>query len=138
VRFRTERDGKWFEFDQDRLLVKEARMLEELTGMGLQEFGQGLQRGKVDSIVFMIFLSHKREGLPVQWRDFDELDLAALEIEQEETEAEAEGPADGEGADTPAEAVQAAAEGAAGARPTRAAAPAKKSSRKRAAATTSA
>lgn len=136
MRFRTERDGKWFEFDQDRLLVKEARMLEELTGMGLQEFGQGLQRGKVDSIVFMIFLSHKREGLPVQWRDFDELDLAALEIEQEETEAE--GPADGEGADTPAEAVQAAAEGAAGARPTRAAAPAKKSSRKRAAATTSA
>lgn len=137
MRFRTEPEGEWFEFDQDRLLVKEARMLEELTGMGLQEFGQGLQRGKVDSIVFMIFLCHKRAGRPVQWKQFDELNLADLEMESEEEPATAEGDADA-AAEGDADATAEVPEGAEEVRPTKAAAPAKKPARKRAAATTSA
>lgn len=89
MRFRTEPDGNWYDFDAGRLMVKEARQLEELTGMGLNDFGQGLQRGKVDALVFMIFLAKRRCGEAVRWADFDDLDIAKLEIEPDEAEVKA-------------------------------------------------
>lgn len=97
--------GEWYEFDGNRLLVKEARQLEEHTGMGLREFGDGLQRGKVDAIIFMVYTAKRRAGEAVQWKQFDELNIADLEMEDEskpDAEGDAEGSEEGE-ADRPTE-----------------------------------
>ena len=88
MHFRTGPEEKWIEFDSARLLVTEARLLESLTGMGLKDFGEGLQRGKVDALVFMVFLGNRRSGVAVRWEDFDDLDITNLEIRDEEPSAE--------------------------------------------------
>lgn len=92
MRLQLGQDSTWYDFDGTRLLVKEARELEELTGMGLQDFSDGIKRGKVDALVFMLYLAKKRSGEPVRFRDFDEVDIASLRIEDDEQDAAGEPP----------------------------------------------
>lgn len=89
-RFRLSETDEWFEFDGNKLLVKEARQLEELTGMGLADFGQGLQRGKVDAICFMIWITKRRNGQPVTWKSLDDLNLGELRMERDDAEQAAQ------------------------------------------------
>lgn len=78
MRFKVE--GTIYEFDETRLLVREARELMHHTGMGLRAFGAGLQEGNPDSIVGMLYLSKRRSGEAVKWSDFDELNLAQIDL----------------------------------------------------------
>lgn len=78
-------DGDWYEFEGDRLLVKEARELETATGMGLKDFSDGIRRGKVDALVFMLYLAQRRAGVAVRFRDFDDANIADLQIDDEST-----------------------------------------------------
>jgi hypothetical protein len=87
-------DGRSYEFDETRLLVREARELKHHTGMGLRQFGAGLQEGDPDSIVGMLYLCRRRAGEAVKWNDFDELNLTDLQvIPDEEPEAVPADPA---------------------------------------------
>lgn len=89
-------DDKVYEFDESRLLVREARELKHYTGMGLKQFGEGLQGGDADAIVGMLYLARRRAGEAVQWSDFDEYNIADLEmIEDEEEKDEAPAVVDG-------------------------------------------
>jgi len=83
-------EGDWYEFEGDRLLVKEARELETATGMGLKDFSDGIRRGKVDALVFMLYLAQRRSGLAVRFRDFDDMNIADLQIEDEDAMAAAQ------------------------------------------------
>jgi hypothetical protein len=74
-------EGDWYDFEGDRLLVREARELETATGMGLKDFSDGIRRGKVDALVFMLYLAQRRAGVAVRFRDFDEVNIADLQIE---------------------------------------------------------
>lgn len=76
-------EGDWYEFEGDRLLVREARELETATGMGLKDFSDGIRRGKVDALVFMLYLAQRRAGMAVRFRDFDEVNIADLQIDDE-------------------------------------------------------
>jgi len=80
---RVGEDGQWYDFEGDRLLVREARDLQELTGMGLQDFSDGIRHGKVDALVFMLYLARRRAGEPVRFREFDDMNIAELEIEDD-------------------------------------------------------
>ena len=97
MRIRVGDHGEWYEFDPGKLLVREARLLEELTGMGLQDFSDGMKHGRVNALVFMLFLARRRAGEAVQWRDFDELNIAELRIEDDEDEGAGDGGGDAEG-----------------------------------------
>jgi hypothetical protein len=80
-------EGEWYDFQGDRLLVKEARELEQATGMGLQDFSDGIRRGKIDALVFMLYLAQRRAGVACRFRDFDETNIADLQIEDDEDTA---------------------------------------------------
>lgn len=86
MRVRVGAEGTWYDFEGDRLLVREARELQDLTGMGLQDFSDGIRHGKVDALVFMLYLARRRAGEAVRFREFDEMNLAELEIQGDEDE----------------------------------------------------
>lgn len=75
-------EGVEYEFDETKLLVREARELKHYTGMGLKSFGAGLQEGDADALVGMFYLAKRRAGEAVKWADFDELNLAALDMSE--------------------------------------------------------
>jgi len=85
----------WYDFDGSKLLVKEARELQKLTGMGLQGFSDGIKEGNVDALVFMLYVAKRRAGEAARWADFDELDIASLEVEADEDELAAAAAAQG-------------------------------------------
>lgn len=80
-----------YEFDETRLLVREARELKHYTGMGLKAFGAGLEEGDPDALVGMFYLARRRTGEPVKWSDFDDINLAALDMAQASVPDPAEG-----------------------------------------------
>lgn len=84
MRVRVGEDGRWYDFEGDRLLVREARELQELTGMGLQDFSDGIRHGKVDALVFMLYLAKRRSGEAVRFREFDDMNIAELEIQDDD------------------------------------------------------
>lgn len=86
MKFRIGADAEWYEFDQNSMTVLEAREIERHTGMGLRSFSLGLQDGKVDSMIGMIYLAQRRAGRVVKWSDFDEVNIAAIEVEADEEE----------------------------------------------------
>jgi hypothetical protein len=86
-------EGREIEFDENQMLVREARLLQKVTGMGLRQFGEGMREGNIDALMGMVFLALRREGVAVQWSALDEFNIADLEV--------IEAPADDtEGADT--------------------------------------
>jgi hypothetical protein len=99
MRFRV--NGEVLEFDDKKMLVREARELKHHTGMGLAAFSKALQGGDPDAIVAMLYLTFRRNSRAVKWADFDEFDLAALEVVPDEKPTEDE-PTEGDGqADPP-------------------------------------
>lgn len=76
------------EFDDRKMLVREARELKHHTGMGLAQFSKALQSGDPDAIVAMLYLTYRRNNRAVRWSDFDEFDLAALEVIADEKPAD--------------------------------------------------
>lgn len=88
MKFRV--DGESYNFDEDRLLVSEARVIKKQAGMGLTEWSEGLQNGDPDAIVSMIYLAKKRSGEAVRWSDLDDINIAAIEMDDEDAESQGE------------------------------------------------
>lgn len=73
-------DGTKYEYDDTTLTVKEARVIKKNTGFGLVTWAQGLQIGDPDALVAMVWLAKTRAGEAVRWQDFDDFDLASLDL----------------------------------------------------------
>lgn len=87
-------DGTKYEYDDSTLSVKEARAIKKNTGFGLVTWAQALQIGDPDALVAMVWLAKTRTGEAVRWQDFDNFDLATLDLtsaDDEEEEAKQEG-----------------------------------------------
>lgn len=76
-------EGRTYEFDESRLTVAEARVIKKHAGLGLAEFGDGIRRGDPDAIVSMLFIAKRRAGEAVRWQDFDEFNLADIDMGDE-------------------------------------------------------
>lgn len=95
-------EGRIVEFDQETMLVKEARLLKKVTGLGLRQFGQGMKDGDVDALMGMIYLAMRRQGVAIQWRTLDDFninDLEALPDDEAEAKALEDARADATGGD---------------------------------------
>lgn len=73
-------DGIKYKYDDTTLTVKEARVIKKNTGFGLVTWAQALQIGDPDALVAMVWLAKTRNGEAVRWQDFDNFDLASLDI----------------------------------------------------------
>lgn len=92
VRFKI--DDTEYEFDQNVLTVREARMIKEKTGLGLRTFGQGMQDGDPDALVCMLVIAKQRAGVVCKFSDFDDFNLNGLEmIDDDEANADDDGEA---------------------------------------------
>lgn len=80
-------DGRQFDFDLDSVEAHELRLVEQHTAMTFPEWAEGLQRGKVDALVAIVFVAKRRAGDDVEWADLDGLNIPELM----ETMAEANG-----------------------------------------------
>lgn len=84
MRVRQGPDHAWYVYDGDTLLVSEARELKKYTGMGLAAFATGMKEGDVDAMVFVLYLARRRAGEAVQWREFDSMNIADMEMQDDE------------------------------------------------------
>lgn len=83
-------EGRIVEFDQDTMLVKEARLLKKVTGLGLRQFGEGMRNGDIDALMGMVYLALRRAGVAIAWRALDEFNINDLEaLADDEDEARA-------------------------------------------------
>jgi hypothetical protein len=80
-RIRLGENDEWYEWDGDVLLVREARELKKLTGMGVKEFANGIVIGDIDALMFMYYLARRRAAAPIPWRELDELNVGDLDIQ---------------------------------------------------------
>ncbi|WP_435251705.1 hypothetical protein [Streptomyces tendae] len=81
--------GTRYDFDQEHLLVAEARELKTYTGLTPPRWAMGIDEGDPDAVAFLIFLSKKRAGETLRFSDLDNLDYADIEIEPVEEPADA-------------------------------------------------
>lgn len=79
-----------WEFDEDRMLVGEVKLIEKVTGGTLQEFWELLQRGSYSNIVVLFWIMRRRSEPGVALTDFDDIEVNELQIEGDD-EAAAEG-----------------------------------------------
>lgn len=75
---KIEHDGRSYDFDMDSLEAAELRVVEQHSGMTLPEWMDGLKRGKVDSLVAIVFVAKRRAGDTVEWSDLDGLVVVDL------------------------------------------------------------
>lgn len=95
-------DGREYEFDMDSLEAHELRAVEQHTGMTFPEWGEGLQRGKVDALVAVVFTAKRRAGDDLEWSDLDNLNVPELMVAMAEVNGlDAEAIARGETPDVP-------------------------------------
>ncbi|MBP2370219.1 hypothetical protein [Pseudonocardia parietis] len=75
---KIEHDGETYEFDMDSVNAQELRLVEQHADMTFAEWQQGLQRGKVNALVALVFLAKRRAGSDVEWSDLDSLNIQDL------------------------------------------------------------
>ncbi|WP_406168880.1 hypothetical protein [Streptomyces sp. NBC_00996] len=74
-------EGLVYEFDQERLLLAEARELKTFTGLTPPRWAAGIDEQDPDSVQGLIYLAKKRAGETLRWSDLDQLDFADIELE---------------------------------------------------------
>lgn len=85
-------EGVVYEFDDNRLLLAEAREIKTLTGMSPAKMFAGLEEADPDSIAAVIFLAKKRAGETLRFSDLGSLSYSDVNFELLES-ADSEGEA---------------------------------------------
>lgn len=70
-------DGQFYEYDTDRMTVREAFELKERTGMGLVAFEEAWDAMEPAALMWVAYLAKQRAGEQVDWNTYD-FDLAAM------------------------------------------------------------
>lgn len=78
-------DGQVYDYDANRLMVREAMELQQRTGMNLSRWQVGLQEGDPQAILGLVYLVKQRAGEKPVWDEVD-FDLGAVEIEDDEAD----------------------------------------------------
>ena len=101
-------EGREIDFDENKMLVKEARELQRVTGLGLRQFGEGMRDGNIDALMGMVYLGLRRDGVAIRWKDLDEFNIADLEVidEEQADDAAVEGGTAGELTDPDADGLR--------------------------------
>lgn len=85
-------EGVVYEFDQEKLLIGEAREMKTLTRLSPRRWGDGVEEGDPDAVAITIYLAKKRAGETLRFSELDSLDYADIQLEVLDEAA----PADGE------------------------------------------
>lgn len=84
-------EGQVYEFDQERLLLAEARQMKKLTGLTPPRWAEGIDEQDPDAIAMLVYMAKKRAGETLRFEDLDSLDYADIEMELVGEEEPAEG-----------------------------------------------
>lgn len=83
--------GEEYLFDEESMLMAEARAIKKLTGMTPLRWQEGLNEMDPDAIQVLVYLVKKRAGLVVKYDDLETLDLLKdIDIDPVTTEGEGE------------------------------------------------
>lgn len=82
-------DGSTYEFEAGKFYFKELRAIQKVTGLTMNEFFQGLDKGNVEALGALIWIMKKRAGEDVKYADLD-FDMGSMEFDLGDEEAEAE------------------------------------------------
>ncbi|MCX3064203.1 hypothetical protein [Streptomyces beihaiensis] len=74
-------EGIDYEFDDQRMLVSEAREIKTLTGLTVPKLFAGVEEGDGDAIAALVFLAKKRAGEALRFSELDSLNLADVDLE---------------------------------------------------------
>ncbi|MCI3277528.1 hypothetical protein [Streptomyces cylindrosporus] len=74
-------EGQVYEFDDQKMLVAEAREIKTLTGLTVPKLFAGIDDGDADAIAALVFLAKKRTGETLRFSDLDTLDLADVNLD---------------------------------------------------------
>lgn len=77
-------DGRMYEFDENVLTVGEAKVLYKLTGLGMVELGDAMEKGNPFAFAGIIYLAKKRAGEVLRFEDLDDVNFSDIEFEEEE------------------------------------------------------
>lgn len=87
-------DGQTYDYDAGRLLLSEAMLIQNKTGMRLQAWQAGLQEMDAYAVKALVFLLKLRAKENPDWDTLD-FDLGALEFVEDEPAADAGPKEDG-------------------------------------------
>ena len=85
-------DGVTYEFEAGKFMFQEVRAIQKATGLTMQEFFDGLDKGDVESLGALIWIMKKRNGDTIKYSELD-FDLSSLVFDMEGEENK-EGEAD--------------------------------------------
>lgn len=80
-------DGTEYEFDRDRLMLKEALAIKSYTNLTVTEWQKGLQEFDPMAVAALVWLLKKRAGEDVRFSDVD-CNLASFAAIDDEAEAD--------------------------------------------------
>lgn len=83
-------DGREYEHD-GTLTVEEAMLLQDKTGLGMNEVDAAINRGNPYAIAAWMMILKKRAGEVITWQNMMKLDIRTFEIVRDEEPAEQEG-----------------------------------------------
>lgn len=78
-------DGQVYDYDANRLMVREAMEIQERTGLNLSRWQAGLQESDPKAVLALVYLLKQRAGEKPEWDALD-FDLATLEIADDEAD----------------------------------------------------
>lgn len=71
---------EWYDYDNGKLMLSEARQLQKFTGMTVREFEEQAKRGDIEAIAFLVWLTRSRLGIKERYSDL-EFDIAEFEMD---------------------------------------------------------
>lgn len=93
-------EDSFYDFDQSRLMLKEAMAVKTYTGLSLQDWMKSLEDFDPPAVAALVWILRTRAGEEVRYSEID-FNLADFEIIPDEGDADAADPTSG--ASTPAE-----------------------------------
>lgn len=78
-------EDQFYDFEADRLMLKEAMAVKTYTGMGVTDWNKALEEFDPNAIAALVWILKKRAGEDVRFSDLD-FNLADLEILSDEGE----------------------------------------------------
>ncbi|MEW2250391.1 hypothetical protein AB0907_23990 [Streptomyces sp. NPDC006975] len=73
--------GTVYDFDENHLLIAEAREMKTLTGLTPPKWGIGVEEGDPDAVAALVYMAKKRAGETLRFSDLDSLDFADINLE---------------------------------------------------------
>lgn len=67
----------------DKMKLKEARLIKQISGVGMAEIGTALERGDPDLLAALVLIVMRRSGRRIELEQVDELDVTEINFEND-------------------------------------------------------